>query len=317
MRFCIQLDTDQVSAACAAGTPLHFQTEQSVYSENRAYALWKRAAGSEGEKQDAWYFLPESFAGLQTGTWNGLPVSVQGNLDPKRLEPVDFALENRQCVLLNTTIIDEKWLRPLMRPLLHPSDRVCILAMSYFNDTRNAAEWDMQYGPARGIWYRAHQDVFYFYGLKKEQICWVNPFCDSPAQIKDKILDSNVLLLPGGAPDLFMQRIRKSGLKKTLQNYRGLVIGCSAGSMIQLGPYHISEDEDYPAFQWETGLGYLPDFDIEAHYHHTRHQDGCIEKAMARYHLPVYAIGEQGGLYVDHEGRVTMHGDVTMFEESE
>ena len=53
-------------------------------------------------------------------------------------------------------------------------------------------------------------------------------------------------MLTGGAPDLMMKRIKEKKLKKLIKNYKGIMIGYSAGAMIQLDSYHISPDEDYP-----------------------------------------------------------------------
>ena len=106
-------------------------------------------------------------------------------------------------------------------------------------DTKNESDWNKQYAPGQGIWYRSNQDVFYKYGIGKEQIVWVNYFKDSMDEMKEKILNSSILMLTGGAPDLMMKRIKEKKLKKLIKNYKGIMIGYSAGAMIQLDSYHI------------------------------------------------------------------------------
>lgn len=210
-------------------------------------------------------------------------------------------------VLMNTSQFGEKWIRPWLKKLIRPRERVCVLAMSYFDDTKNKADWDRQYAPGQGIWYRSNTDVFFPYGLKAEQIVWVDPFTDSPAVMKDKILRSSILLLPGGAPDLFMKRIRKYKLQRFLKNYTGLVIGYSAGAMIQLDDYHIAPDPDYPDYSDQKGFGALSGFDIEVHYQKRRPQLEAIEHVKEMSGKPIYAIYEDGALVVgrDGAGRVT------------
>lgn len=84
--------------------------------------------------------------------------------------------------------------------------------------------------------------------MKENQIHWVNYFKDSKEDVLKKVLGSSILLLTGGAPDLMMKRIKEFKLKKILKSYQGLMIGYSAGAMIQLKEYHITPDEDYPTF---------------------------------------------------------------------
>lgn len=217
-------------------------------------------------------------------------------------------------VLLNTSMIDEKWIKQFLRKWISPKDKVCVLAMSYFDDTKNLSDWNRQFSSKDGCWYKAYQDTFYPYSLKPEQIIWINPFTDSNSQMKSKLLNSNIVMLPGGAPDLFMKRLKKAGLKKILAGYQGLMIGVSAGSMIQLGDYHISPDEDYPAFSLQKGLGTIPFLDLECHYTGSRIQKESIDLAREKLHLPVYAIYEDGGVTVDENGKVQVYGRAEVFE---
>ena len=86
--------------------------------------------------------------------------------------------------------------------MIKPDDEVCVLAFSFFNDTKNSNDWDKQYAKGQGIWYRSNTDVFFKYGLKENQIHWVNYFKDSKEDVLKKVLGSSILLLTGGAPDL-------------------------------------------------------------------------------------------------------------------
>lgn len=266
-----------------AGTALLHGTQASMESAANADLCFLPLEGR----------MLSAYAKNENGQWvlkKDLSLPVQ--------HAADFSKPERTSVLMNTAEIDQKWIAPSIAPLIDGRETVCILAMSYFDDTKTAADWDRQYSPVSGCWFQAYQSPFAKFGIRPSQIVWVNPFEDSDRQMQQKIAQCDILMLPGGAPDLFMQRIKKHRLKKVLRHFRGLAIGVSAGSMIQLGTYHISEDEDYPEFLWCQGLGWLPEFDIEAHYRASRHQKECIEKAMARHGLPVYAIYEQGALIV-------------------
>lgn len=216
-------------------------------------------------------------------------------------------------ILMNTSMFDESWCYPVLKKYFKPRDRVCVLAMSYYDDTKTLEDWNRQNAPGQGIYYPANTDVFFRFGLKREQVIWVNPFTDSRKDIVSKILNSNVLLLPGGAPDLFMKRIRERKLASLIRNYCGTVVGYSAGAMIQLADYHITPDEDYPEFSWQTGMGMIRDLDIEVHYQASRHQERSIQKAISQKHLDTWAIYERGGLIFENGQLIERFGQVEFF----
>ena len=214
-------------------------------------------------------------------------------------------------VLLNTSMIDEKWIYLNLKTYISKNDRVCVLPFSFFDDTKNETDWNKQYAPGQGIWYRSNQNVFYRYGIREEQIVWVNYFRDTIDEMKMKILNSSILLLTGGAPDLMIKRIKEKRLKKIIKNYKGVMIGYSAGAMIQLDSYHISQDEDYPEFSYQTGLGCLSGFDIEPHFRKSKIQIKSIEKVQEEKQIPIYGIYENGGIIVDKS--ITCFGKVDKF----
>lgn len=223
---------------------------------------------------------------------------------------------HRTHILMNTSMIDEKWCSHALRPYLHPEDEVCVLAFSFFDDTKNLEDWNRQYKRGQGIWYKTNTDVFFPFGLKESQVHWVNYFTDSPEKIRRTIQNSSILMLTGGAPDLMMKRIREFRLQKTLRAFQGVVIGYSAGAMVQLGDYHITPDEDYPDFSWQKGIGWLKDFDVEVHFHHSRIQKKGMNRAFGEKGLPIYAIEEQGGMIVDEQGKKSFFGKVECFDEN-
>ena len=50
-------------------------------------------------------------------------------------------------VLLNTSMIDEKWIYMNLKSYISKNDRVCILPFSFFDDTKNELDWNKQYAP--------------------------------------------------------------------------------------------------------------------------------------------------------------------------
>lgn len=223
-----------------------------------------------------------------------------------RLEDPDYFAQTN--ILMNTSMYDEPWCYPALKKVFHSNDRVCILAMSFFDDTKNEKDWDIQYAPGIGTWYRANQDPFKKFGITPDRIEWVDYFRDSVPVMKDKISRSSILVLPGGAPELFMKRIREKKLASMIRQYQGIVIGYSAGAMIQLDDYHITPDDDYPEFSWEKGLGLVKNLDAEVHFQNTAHQRRYMERAISEKHIPTVAIYEKGGMIIDPQGNYSWFG---------
>lgn len=274
--------------------------DEKCYSENSYYL-----SGLEPK-----YVFEENQVQVTWKTEKGIRFPyVSGTL----VHPKAYVERPTTHILMNTSEIDAKWCFPILRKYIHATDRVCVFAFSFFDDTKNSSDWNKQYAPGQGIWYRANTDVFFKYGIKKEQIVWVNYFQDSRQEIESKILNSSILLITGGAPDLMMKRIKEFRLKKLLKNYKGLMLGYSAGAMIQLDQYHITPDQDYLTFGYYSGLATLSGFSIEPHYQNSSNQKASIEQVLADKKHPVYAIGELGGLIVQ-DGNITCFGDVELFE---
>lgn len=236
------------------------------------------------------------------------------SLKPGSFQAEETGADHRINILMNTSMYDEPWCFPALKKVFKPHDRVCVLAFSFYDDTKNADDWDRQYSPDRGIWYRPNTDPFFKFGLKPEQVVWVDYFRDDLKTMKEKILNSSVLVLPGGAPDLMTKRIREKKLTNIIKNYQQTIVGFSAGAMIQLEDYHITPDEDYPEYGWYKGFGLLKGFDIEVHYAANSHQKKHIEKAMADSNLPVTAIYEKGGMIVKAGKEKSYFGKVDFFE---
>ncbi len=237
---------------------------------------------------------------------------LKKTVDVNDLKPVEH-IPDCVHVLMNSGEIDSKWVYPMLKDKIHPTDEVCVLALSFFDDTNNIDDWNKQFKKGIGMWYRANTDVFFRYGLKENQIHWVNYFTDSRETILKKIQYSNILMIPGGAPDLFIKRIRALKLKKVLKEYRGLMIGYSAGAMVQLDSYHITPDRDYPDFSYQNGFGSITGFDIEVHYHASNHQKDYIRKVLAEKKRDIYAIYEDGGVMVE-KNAIRMFGRVDKYE---
>lgn len=219
-------------------------------------------------------------------------------------------------ILMNTSCIDEDWCYPSLSNYINTNDKVCVVAFSFWENTKTLKDWNHQYQKPNGLWYQANTEVWKRYGIKEENVEWINYFSDSKESAKNKILNSSIVFFTGGAPDLMMKRIIEFELKDVLERYQGIMIGYSAGAMIQLNHYHITPDSDYSTFSYEQGLDCINEFDIEVHYEETKVQKKHIHKVLKETKKDIYAIYDDGGMIVEEKTK-TIFGKVKKFTNSE
>lgn len=181
--------------------------------------------------------------------------------------------------------------------------RVCVVALSYYDDVvYDAASFARVHGVGGGI-YEETLATFSAFGISREKISFINYFTDTKESAEEKIAAADILYFPGGLPDRMMERIGDMGIADALRAHDGLVMGYSAGAVIQLDRYHLSPDADYPAFGYYRGLGYLSGFAIEVHYEGRATQNASIARVLRERALPVYVTHTgKGGIVVTDEG---------------
>lgn len=215
-------------------------------------------------------------------------------------------------ILLNLYNFHEDWAREVLEDVFSPEMKVCLLPLSFHEDwIRNRKEWKIEYGP-KGKCYLELVEPFEAYGILRKNISIVNYFTDTAQSAREKVEQADVLFFTGGFPDKMMARLYDLELVETIQHFQGIVMGSSAGAMIQFDTYHITPDRDYDQFQYHQGLGFLYDFEIEVHYEGSDVQNEAIERVMEERNLPVIAIGNEGGVLIDGDDCVPM-GDVSFY----
>lgn len=208
-------------------------------------------------------------------------------------------------ILLNTYAFHEEWAKPWLERILKPEMKVAVVALS-FNAGMNEAEAATE-GHRRDL-----LPAFMEYGIAPGKIELVNWFRDTPQTAREKIQNSDVLFFTGGWPDHMMYRLHRWGLVELIERFDGIIMGCSAGAMVQMKQYHITPDEDYPHFCYQEGMNMLDRFYVEVHYKETELQQASIDRVRKEKGKPVFAMYNDGGLLVEGE-RITVMGRMRLF----
>lgn len=200
-----------------------------------------------------------------------------------------------------------------LSPYFSPDSRVAVVALSYYDDyVYDEESWQRVYGPGGNCYYET-VDPLGAFGVPAESIRFISYFSDTKESATEKIEWANTVYFTGGLPDRMMERIEDMGIADVLRKKDGVIVGYSAGAVIQLKKYHLTPDGDYPEFGYYYGLGYLDSLSLEVHYEHKAVQDESVKRVLCERGLPVYVTHtREGGVVVDGDriftvGNVDIH----------
>lgn len=218
-------------------------------------------------------------------------------------------------ILLEGFDIDAPWLYDELKNYIKPDHSVAVVAFSFRdNRVKTFSDWDALYSKENGKFYSGIVGGFMAYGISENNISFVNYFADTKESAAAKILSSDIVYFLGGLPDRMMDRINEFDLYNILLNHKGIVMGYSAGAVIQLSEYHLSPDDDYPEFKFYNGIPYLKDFYLEVHYEGTEAQQDSIKRVIQERGKTVYATAVRAGAILVNNGNIKLLGDVRVFD---
>ena len=214
-------------------------------------------------------------------------------------------------ILCNTPSIAEKWCFDEYKKYIRPDAKVTIIPFSFKDIGCLSPDefWAKYYDNVTGKYYGDYVLPLLKYGVEEENIYWINYFEDTVRSAKEKMRSSDILYFTGGLPDKMYDRLIEFDLIETVKEHKGVMIGCSAGAMVQLSEYHITPDDDYAEFSYYRGIGLLDGFDIEVHFEEAEEQIECADKALEEKNKPIYLMYNNGALIVDN-GSVHTVGQV-------
>jgi len=218
-------------------------------------------------------------------------------------------------ILLEGFKISDPWIYDELKNYIKPSHKVVVIAFSFRDSLiKNNDDWNTLYSRENGQYYKGIIDSLTDYGVSEDNITFINYFADTKETAAQKVADSDIIYFPGGLPDRMMERIKEFELYEVLTKYDGIVMGNSAGALIQLSEYHLSPDRDYPEFKYYDGLPYLDNFYMEVHYMNTDIQNESINRVLSERGKTVYATEFMAGAIIVDNGNIKLLGNVKTFE---
>lgn len=218
-------------------------------------------------------------------------------------------------ILLEGYDIDASWLYDELKNYIKPSHSVAVIAFSFRdNRVKSLQDWNALYSKENGRFYSGIVGGFTAYGISEDRISFINYFIDTKESAVKKIESADIIYFLGGLPNRMIERINEFDLFDVLMQYDGIVMGYSAGAVIQLAEYHLSPDEDYSNFGYYEGLPYLQEFYLEVHYENTMVQNESIRRVLAERRKTVYATALGSGAILSDNGNIKLLGNVKVFE---
>lgn len=214
-------------------------------------------------------------------------------------------------ILLNLYNFDEPWAKEKLKNILKADSRVLVIPFSFSDEKMQGNDdWVKHYGKREGIWYEQIIRPFQAYGIKEDQIEWLDYYLDTAETGKRKIHQSDIIFFTGGIPDKIVERLEEAGLMQAIQQFHGIVMGSGAGAMVQFREYHITRDEHYHVYGYGHGLDFIRDFEIEVHYTDSYEQRESIRFYKRERGKKLYAMEDEGGIIVEDNGHLTFMGKV-------
>ncbi|HIT61449.1 MAG TPA: Type 1 glutamine amidotransferase-like domain-containing protein [Candidatus Fimousia stercorigallinarum] len=211
-------------------------------------------------------------------------------------------------ILLNINNFSEPFAYEILKDIIKPYMRVLIVPFSYHEDyIHNAEEFDEHYSKGK----EEFEDIakeFMNYGIKRRNIQILHYYRDTRKTTHRKFHFADILFFIGGYPDRLMYRIDHLKLRPLIKKFKGIIMGTSAGAMVQLDCYHQTPEEEGQEYDYGEGLGLLSGFDIEVHYEPSFLQLTSMITDLKYRGRPIYALPNKGGMIVDGE-KIVLLGD--------
>ncbi|MBP3766570.1 MAG: hypothetical protein J6G98_05260, partial [Bacilli bacterium] len=99
------------------------------------------------------------------------------------------------------------------------------------------------------------------FGINENNIIIGNCYTDSKEHLKELINNSDILLLPGGNPEMMFKKVvHDTELLYDIKYFKGIIIGESAGTCLQQKRYFITAKNNYyKYFAFYDGFGVIDD----------------------------------------------------------
>lgn len=156
-------------------------------------------------------------------------------------------------------------------------------------------------------------------GLNIENIRILDCYKDSKKYMIDSINDSSILILTGGNPEMFYNKVIQTGILENLKKYRKIIIGVSAGAELQLKRYFITKKNNYyNKVAWYDGFGIIDDdFYFDVHSVNRGRYLSSLKDKSEKMGKDIYCLFDSGVIIYNRKNKdLNTYGEVVIFNQN-
>ena len=199
-----------------------------------------------------------------------------------------------------------------LKELVKPDNKVVIVPWSFPAET-DAKGVDEFFSSVRKDKYISRLKKL---GISEKNITIINCYRDEEKYMKAKIKKADILVFPGGNPHIFREKVVSTNILDDIKNFKKIIIGSSAGTVLQLNNYFVTAKNNYTKkFAWYKGFDAIGDpFYIDVHSCNNYRYLNKLAKVAKETHKKVYAIYDNGVILYSRENNdVEIYGNVKEF----
>ena len=207
-----------------------------------------------------------------------------------------------------------KYVKERLKEIINPNSKVVIIPWSFPTEL-DATKLDEFFSDKRK---KRYVDNLKQIGITEENIIVLNCYRDKETYMKEKIAEADVLVLPGGNPEMFYNKVVSCNIKEDIKNFKKIIIGASAGTELQLNNYFITAKNNYyKKFAWYKGFNVIDDpFYIDVHTSNNYRYLNKLAKVAKETNKKVYAIFDDGAIiYNRSNNTIESFGKIKIFNE--
>lgn len=197
--------------------------------------------------------------------------------------------------------------------ILNENSKVAILPWS-FPQELDAEKLENEFFKKDGERYNKYVKPLKSFGVKESNITICNCYSQDHHELAGIIDNSDVIVLTGGNPEMLMSKIlHKTELFYKIKHYKGIIIGESAGCLLQLERYFITaENNFYEYMAFYDGIGVIDDdFLLDVHTQDTEEYLGELNDIAEKSKKKIYAIANDGAILYNRENKdIDLFGNV-------
>lgn len=224
-------------------------------------------------------------------------------------------------ILLSEYVKGMELINSKLQKIVNSNNKAVIIAWTFPKEI-DKKTFDEEWFPKGGRRYNKYVGSLIKLGIKEENITILNCYDKENFKNFKKIIeDSDILVITGGNPEMLYSKVTQdTELLYDIKHYKGIIIGFSAGSLLQLKRYFITAKNNYyKYFAFYDGFGILDDpFYIDVHSINNKRYLEKLQKISNDKKKNVYAIFDNGAMiYNRNTNKLELFGSVLKFEPNE